>query len=231
MTWRNKFSSPSRIDTFAMYLTGSYWGRKDKETGEDLEFTDQLFVDELLKKFEKTPQMKAGSALHKLLEDSIYNDELKNEIIYDGQLFNFNYQIDCKIPLPAWREVKIKKEYKDIVINGIVDGLSATTVYDHKLTKQISLEKYMNSWQWKIYCYMLNTPNFVYNLFQGTVHEDEAGIYKTTITKFEPLKLESYPGMHAEVEDFYLYYWDVLNSLKPLIIEMALKNRIEIKGF
>src|ERR1700742_4219159 len=103
--WRNKFSSPSRIDTFAMYLTGSYWGRKDKETGEDIEFTDQLFVDELLKKFEKTPQMKAGSALHKLLEDSMYNSELKTEIIYEGQVFNFDYKIDCNIALPAWREV------------------------------------------------------------------------------------------------------------------------------
>lgn len=230
--WRNKFSSPSRMDTFAMYLSGSYWGRKDKETGEDIEFTEELFVGELLKQFEKTPQMKAGTALHKILEDSQYQEELNHSVEISGEVYNFKYQIpsDIEIVLPIFREAKISKSYGNIVINGIVDAVNATTVWDHKLTKQIRLEKYMESWQWKIYLYMLGLDRFIYNLFQGSVYQNfhdidnTNALYDINITKFEALKLERYPNMDNEIEDFYTYYWDVLEKLKPLIFEMKEKN-------
>jgi len=231
--WRNRFMQPSRMDTFAMYLTNEYWGRKD-EDGELIEFTDQLFVDELLKKFEKTPEMKAGTALHKILELSQYDEEFLNMIGIDGEMYKFDYQIssDIEIKLPKLREIKISTQFSNMNINGVVDAINATTIWDHKFTKQIRLEKYMNSWQGKIYLWMTDLNTFKYNLFQGKILPPtvEPAMNHIQINKFETVTFERYAGMDKEVEDFYTYYWEILDKLKPLIIETAHKNNIIIKG-
>lgn len=234
MDWRNRFISPSRIDNFAMYLTNSYWGRKDPETGEDIEFTDELFVNELLKKFEKTPEMKAGTALHKILELSQYQEEIHSFIGIEGELYNFEYCIDesIEIVLPILRETKISKQFNDISINGIVDAINATTIWDHKFTKQIRTEKYYNSWQPRIYMWITGLNNFIFNLFQGKILPStiEPVMNHIRIDKFQSLTFERYANMDNEVEDFYMYYWEVLDKLKQLIIETAHKNNIIIKG-
>jgi hypothetical protein len=236
--WRNRFSAPSRMDTFAMYLTNEYWGRKD-EDGELIEFTDQLFVDELLKRFEKTPEMKAGTALHKLLEQSKYGEIMADNIIIDDEEYHFKYESaePLIIVVPPLREQKIQKVFGDMIINGILDGVDATTGYDHKLTKQIRYEKYANSWQKSIYLWMTGLNYFKYNIFQGKVtfckidsHIGLTNIYTTVINKFESFDFERYGDMDRDVEDFYTYYWEVLDKLKPLIIETAHKNNIVIKG-
>ncbi len=251
MDWRQQFSSPSRMDTFAMYLTDSYWGRKDPD-GNDMVFTDELFAAELLKKFEKTPQMKAGTAFHKILELSQYDTEILNLIGIDGELYKFDYQIpsDVDIQIPQLRETRISKNFNGITINGIVDAINGTTIWDHKFTEQIRIEKYLNSWQYRIYLWMTGLDNFIFNLFQGKVSlaydleiisngktfdpeivsVAQPQEYNIRIDKFEALKLERYANMDAEVEDFYIYYWEVLEKLKPLIIEIGQKNNIIIKG-
>lgn len=230
--WKQAFSSPSKLDTFAMYLTNSYWGRKDD--GEDVEFTDELFIGELLKRFEKTPEMKAGTALHKILELSQYDTEISNMIGIDGEMYKFEYCIDesVDIVLPTLRETRITKSLNNISINGIVDAISATTIWDHKFTKQIQYSKYENSYQWKIYLYITGLNNFKYNLFQGKVLEPtiEPPMNNIRIDKFEGLSFERYPNMNSEVEYFYYYYWEVLEKLKPQIVDTASKNNIIIKG-
>lgn len=231
--WKQQFSSPSKMDMFAMYLTDSYWNRKDPD-GNDISFTDELFVGELLKKFEKTPQMKAGTAFHKILELSQYDTEILNMISMDGELYKFDYQVpsDVEIQLPQLRETRISKTFNDITINGIVDAINATTIWDHKFTEQIRIEKYLNSWQAKIYMWMTGLDNFIFNLFQGKVLPQtiEPVMNNIRIDKFESLKLERYAAMNNEVEDFYMYYWEVLDKLKLLIIEIARKDNIIIKG-
>lgn len=232
--WKQAFSSPSKLDTFAMYLTNSYWGRRDSETGEDIEFTDELFIGELLKRFEKTPEMKAGTALHKILELSQYGTEISNMIGIDGEMYKFDYCIDesIDIVLPTLRETRITKTLNNISINGIVDAISATTIWDHKFTKQIQYDKYANSWQYKIYLYITSLNNFKYNLFQGKVLEPtvEPAMNNIRIDKFECLSFERYPNMNNDVEDIYMYYWEVLEKLKQQIVEAAIKNNIVIKG-
>jgi hypothetical protein len=231
--WRNRFMQPSRMDTFAMYLTNEYWGRKD-EDGELIEFTDQLFVDELLKKFEKTPEMKAGTALHKILELSQYQEELHSIIGIDGEMYQFEYCIDesINIVLPILREKKINKQFNDIIVNGVVDAINATTIWDHKFTKQIRYEKYANSYQWRIYLWMEGLNTFKYNIFQGKVLPStiEPVMNNIRIDKFEAFDFERYAGMDREIEDLYTYYWEILNKLKPLIIETAHINNIILKG-
>jgi hypothetical protein len=217
-----------------MYLTNSYWGRKDPETGDDVEFTNDLFIGELLKQFEKTPEMKAGTALHKILELSQYGTEISNMIGIDGEMYKFDYCIDesVEIVLPTLRETRITKSLNNISINGIVDAISATTIWDHKFTKQIQYDKYANSWQWKVYLYITSLDNFKYNLFQGKVLEPtiEPAMNNIRIDKFEVFNFERYATMDREIEDLYTHYWYVLNKLKPLIIETAHKNNIIIKG-
>ena len=233
--WRNKFSAPSRIDTFAMYLTNEYWGRKD-EDGELVEFTDQLFVNELLKRFEVTPKMLCGSALHKLLEESEYEKELATNIIINDITYNFSYTIDIgELYVPKLREQQIQKIHNNLIINGRLDGIDATTVYDHKFTEQIRYETYANSWQYKIYLWMTALSHFKYNIFQGKItstnpFQGPKYEFYISINKFEEFNFERYVSMDREVEDFYTYYWEVLDKLKPLIIETAHKNHIVIKG-
>lgn len=230
--WLSQFSQPSKLDTFAMYLTNSYWGRKD-EDGNDIEFTDELFIAELLKQFEKTPEMKAGTALHKILELANEGTDISTIpcIELNNEVFNFCYTIqdNAELHIPQLREQKILKTYNGITINGVVDALNGNTVYDHKLTKQINYSKYQNSYQWKIYLWMLNMNYFTYNVFQAKVKNDN-NIYTVEINKFSSFNFENYPSMFSEIEDFYSYYWEVLINLKPLLIETAHKNNIILKG-
>lgn len=230
--WKQQFSSPSRLDTFAMYLTGKYWGRKDPNTEEDIEFTDELFIAELLKKFEKTPEMEAGTALHKLLELSS-DGELTNMIGINGKHWLFQFNIDISLSLLPLREIKFSKVLNGISINSIIDNLGASMAADHKFTKQINYDKYINSWQGKIYLWILGNKinTFKYNVFQGKVLPEtfEPHIHHVRIDKFESIIFERYNNMDKEVEDFYYYYWEVLEKLKLQIIDAAIKNNIVIK--
>jgi hypothetical protein len=185
------------------------------------------------------------------LEEGKYGEIMKGNIIIDNEEYNFKYESiePLIIIVPPLREQKIQKVFGDMIINGILDGVDATTGYDHKLTKQIEYEKYANSWQYKIYLWMTELNHFKYNVFQGkvkrgfdlelisggnTLDNEVAKVYDNTyhtvINKFEAFDFERHARMDKEVEDFYTYYWEVLDKLKPLIIETAHKNNITIKG-
>lgn len=217
--WRNNFVQPSRLDEFAQYLTGNLHNYEDKE-GFIPPYTDELFVEKLLIRT-PTEAMHVGSILHGILENAGFSC-LPNKMEKDGYKITFNIDIDLE--LPELREIWINGNIKNASVLGKVDAISAVTVHDHKFTSKIDTEKYWNSWQWRVYLYLTDRPKFVYNVFQIKIKD-----MTISVDKFERLQLEEYLTLRQEVEEFYQYYWESLNSLKDLIFEKAAKLNIDIK--
>jgi hypothetical protein len=223
--WRNKFTQPSKLDNFAQFLTGRLHEYEDV-TGMVPDYTDELFVERLLISIPSI-NMTVGTKLHSLLEHLRTGDVIEDKFVHDGLMVNIKIDLDLEL-LPI-KEQMITKNIGDIIIRGKLDGMSKTTISDYKFTKNIQLEKYMESFQWKVYLWMTGKNHFVYDLFEVEIIEDN-GIVYVNINNYDKLELMRYPYMNNDVEDMYHQYLYTLKVLKPLIIDTAKKHNIILKG-
>lgn len=167
------------------------WREDESASVEDL-------LDYLRKKTPPTEVMRAGSALHKVLEHAKAGDSL-NEVEQDG--FRFRFKFDGEIALPALRELKLERQ---ITVDGeshtvvaVVDTFGGIEIGDHKMTSRADAENYAPSIQWRAYLSWFEADVFVYNLFQASSPADEPGVY--VISDFVPVTFCRYPGMDDEV--------------------------------
>lgn len=242
--WKRKFCQPSRLDNYAQYLTGNLHNYQDKD-GCLPEYTEELFIDSLLV-FRETEAMKVGTALHRALEISEYS-ALPDKFAIDG--YTVEVKTNIQLEIPQLREMWVSREYEGLCIRGIVDAMSAKTIHDYKFTSKIDIEKYMNSWQWRVYLWMCpEHDNFVYDLFKikiiykkeleyinnGSTFDPEVGevitdeVKKVEIIAYEKLGLSRYAGLEQDVQDMYASYFHTLEALKVRICDRAKELGVEV---
>lgn len=209
MSWADKFISPSRVDTFAQFLTGELYSFGDRP-----EFSTEMFIDKLLKLETFSPKAECGTAIHKALEESTYGI-LPETFTVNGWTVVIPETIDFELAIPQIREVWVQGCIVDVNVVGRVDSINAIAVHDIKTTSKYDPEKYIDSYQWKMYCLMTGLDKFVYDVI--TVKVDE--VFKSVeITGYEKLELYTYPTMQAEVESIVTEYKAMLLRLEPLIV-------------
>jgi hypothetical protein len=159
----------------------------------------EIELDELLSQLRKqeppTEAMLAGSALHSALERADIGDYSRLEA--DGYTFELN--IDGEIDMPAIREIKGTRDYEidecRVTLVGKVDAVHGRRVDDHKFTSRYDAEKFMGSYQWRIYLEVFDADEFRWNVFEGS--EVEPKVYR--VHGFHQLRMHRYPGMGEDV--------------------------------
>lgn len=159
---------------------------------EDMDLSE--FVARLRGQQEVTPQMRAGSAFHKLLEEANAGELARAEV--DG--FEFHFGIDQEMALPELRELKGERLFSTpsglVTLVGKVDGLTGISVRDYKLTERFDVERYTDSYQWRSYLTMFSAQVFIYDVFVCRYDEQRVVIYD-----YHQLRLHAYPSMASDV--------------------------------
>lgn len=142
-----------------------------------------------------TDAMLAGTALHKALETAA--DGTVKGFAADG--FTFSFETEAEIDLPAIREMKATREYEIggclVTLVGKVDALHGKRIDDHKFTSRFDPERFLNSYQWRIYLDIFEADEFRWNVFEGR----KSAPKNYLITGVHPLTMHRYPGMADDI--------------------------------
>lgn len=187
------------------------WLLNDESTIDDI-------IDFLLKRTEPTEAMLAGSAFHKILENSSYNDEL-SIVEQDGFKFDLS-DLDCEIALPEVKEFKLEKQTvidgEPVTFVGVVDAIKVNEIFDHKLTSQPNAENYIDSMQWRCYLDWFDCEKFTYNLFQSYKPANQ-DVY--LIKTFLPISFYRYEGIDLDVRNMASSFIDFVKNHVPELIK------------
>lgn len=160
---------------------------------DDVELADLLA--QLRRESAPTPAMMAGTALHAALE-TIENGDYQSIAIEDYQ---FDFETDAEIDVPPVREMKVTGQFVigDVLVTlvGKVDAVHGKRVDDHKLTARFDPERFMNSYQWRVYLMLFRADEFRWNVFEAK----EITETHYAITAVHPLTMHRYPGMEDDV--------------------------------
>lgn len=143
-----------------------------------------------------TEAMEAGTALHKALELAEPGDHKGFEI--DG--FTFSFQTDAEVDLPVIREMKATREYLfddvRVTLVGKVDAINGRRIDDHKFTARFDADRYLDSYQWRVYLEVFGADHFRWNIFEAL----ESAPKNYLIRNVHKLDMHRYPGMGEDVE-------------------------------
>lgn len=89
------------------------------------------------------------------------------EEVYKGKKPLYNHFVENGL-----YQVKVRKEYKGIVILGIIDVLQPTRIYDVKTTKHYEVGKYNKTSQHLVYPFCTGIKNFSYLINEECYKED-----------------------------------------------------------
>jgi hypothetical protein len=196
--WRREIYRASRLDEFRRYQGGEHY--------DGSEYTAADFIERLTTHTE-SPAMAAGTAVHAVIEEAAFGD-LPEETGRGG--WHIRFDLDAELRLPAAREIPLYREHKGIPLFGRVDAIDAVSVHDVKTTSAIDVDRYVDSMQWKAYCWMSGRRSFVYDLFRVKV---EADIQAVTVLEYVRLPLTAYPGLDRDVESLLEEYDAAIRAL------------------
>lgn len=155
------------------------------------------FMARLLKRQPETPEMRAGSAIHEVLERAAVGDEI-GSITANGVVFHFDgdFVVTAK---PEREGAIIEKVYPTMVgpvlLRGRTDART-DEVTDYKLTfSTFDAERYAESLQWKSYLDMTGRKRFRYEVFTAKWDGPEV-----IVRDQHSLTLWAYPEMGGEVQ-------------------------------
>lgn len=162
--------------------------------------SEDMTLPELLARLrregEETEAMRAGKALHRALELSGPSESEALEC--DG--YRFTFECDCELALPDSREVKLSKtvmvDGDPVTLVGMVDAWHGTTIEDHKTTSQIDAERFMSSYQWRMYLWMFSARRFVWNIFAIAPDAREPQHYR--VREFQRIVQYAYPHLAGD---------------------------------
>ncbi len=194
--------SASDIDTFRYFLAT-----------EDQDLDD--LIAQLRRKWTPTVPVLAGRAFHIALENAKEGDYEFLEA--DG--YNFDLSgLEGEIDLPDIREVKATKDYQvnDVTVTlvGKVDAIHGRRVDDHKFTSRYDAERFLNSYQWRIYLDVFDADEFRWNVFEGKqAHKDDDKVYD--VRALHRLTMHRYPGMDHDVREALVAFTDFARRHLP----------------
>lgn len=144
-----------------------------------------------------TEMMDAGTALHKALENAEPGD---HSGFTTPEGFTFSFETQAEIDLPVIREMKATREYlfDDVVVTlvGKVDALHGKRIDDHKFTARFDADRYLDSYQWRIYLEVFGADHFRWNIFEAM----ESAPRNYLIRNVHKLDMHRYPGIGDDVE-------------------------------
>lgn len=163
---------------------------------EDADLADLLA--QLRRQCPPTDSMLAGTAFHKALET--VSEGAVNVLHADG--YEFELDLEEEIDLPAIREIKATRDYVvgDVVVTlvGKVDAVLGRRIDDHKLTGSFDAERYLGSYQWRIYLEVFGADEFRWNVFEGAASTVSHRQWR--VRSLHKLPTYRYPGIAADVE-------------------------------
>ena len=175
-----------------------------------------VFLARMRRQEPPTEAMLAGTALHKALETA-GEGEVKG---FEADGFTFSFETDAEVDLPAIREMKATKEYRidDVTVTlvGKVDALHGKRIDDHKFTSRYDAERFLDSYQWRIYLDIFDADEFRWNVFEGR----ESAPRNYLITAVHPLTMRRYPGMREDIERELAEFVDFARKFLPERFEL-----------
>lgn len=144
-----------------------------------------------------TEAMLVGTALHAALEHCALGDH--PELSANG--YTFEFRCDDEIDVPEIRELKATRDYDVagclVTLVGKVDGLHGRRVDDHKFTSRYDAERFMGSFQWRVYLDIFDADEFRWNVFEGRA--DPADPKRYIVHSIHKLRMHRYPGMRSDL--------------------------------
>lgn len=162
--------------------------------------TDDMELAELIARLKhlmpSSEAMEAGTALHKALEMA----EAGEHKGFEADGYTFGFDTDAELDLPPIREMKGTRDYllDDVLVTvvGKVDGIHGKRIDDHKFTAKFDPDRYLDSYQWRVYLEIFGADHFRWNIFEAS--EDGPKYYR--IRNVHKLDMRRYPGMAEDVE-------------------------------
>lgn len=162
---------------------------------------DDASLDELLASLRHeappTESMLVGTALHLALERCAVGDH--PELAANG--YTFDFRCDGEIDVAEIRELKATRDYEVdgclVTLVGKVDGIHGRRVDDHKFTSRYDAERFMGSFQWRVYLDVFDADEFRWNVFEGYADREDPKRY--IIHAVHRLRMHRYPDMRDDV--------------------------------
>jgi len=158
--------------------------------------TLEHLLAQLRREMPPTPAMLAGSALHRALELAPPGEFESLE----ARGHRFTFPGNCDISLPDLREMKLAadREVGGVLVTlvGQVDALHGRTVTDHKFTTRFDPERFLNSYQWRIYLDLFDADRFEWIVYEARETDERC----FDIHQVHTLSAHRYPGMSADIE-------------------------------
>lgn len=165
-----------------------------------------------------TEAMRVGSALHKALELAAAGDvETLNA---DGYTFHL---ADGEVLVPEVREHRASKAYGRLTVTGKADGITGFTVIDHKATKALDAERYLNGYAWRFYLDIFGCDIFRWNVFVVKPQRGSDTVYEVSAPHI--LTAHRYAGLAGDCADLAAEYLEFAEKHLP-----ANFNPIEDEG-
>lgn len=181
--------------------------------------------------------MSRGTALHKILETRKDTPKHATEMA-DGRMFTFTglekaWAVVPRLGTPEQKiEIIVRGHQVAMVIDHII-GLIGTeyktveTCSDKKMQEKV--ERYANSFQWRVYTYAFGLEQMNYNIFacKPLAKAKEADYYQFEVVDVIPFSVKPYPGLAEEVEATieevaqFAYMHDMAQYLQPKPMEVC----------
>ena len=160
------------------------------------------YLAQLRRETPPKPIMKAGTALHNVLEKARQGQVIWQAGGRDCPVVDLS-KLELSLSIPAWgvAEVDARKIYPTqhgmIDMRGRADLVAGDHVYDYKLTRSPDMDKYMDAMQWRAYLDMLGGNTMHYICFSYSEVKDRTSQWgcKYVVNGCESFTFTRYPTM------------------------------------
>lgn len=164
-------------------------------------------VAQLRRELPPTEPMRAGTAFHAALEHA----EPGEVGVFEWDGYRFEIAADVEIDIPEVRELKATRQYvidgEPVTLVGKVDAMVGKRIDDHKTTTRFDAERFLSSYQWRIYLEVFGADVFRWNVFEWSQDARDPHLY--VVRNFHQLHAYRYPGIGKDVErelSAFLYF-------------------------
>lgn len=182
--------------------------------------TEKNLVTMLEGKVKRTPAMRIGSACHNIVDNPSSTDTTMGNGKYWTVSENIAIPADQAEKLTKYKaaypgivtEVPVGKQYATthgpVVVSARLDGILGMLIRDLKFFFGFELDpqEYMDSYQWRFYCDMLEVYALYYDVFEvrhfKKLLKSPEGIEypdKFTLYRHEPIGCHAYDGMQGDL--------------------------------